>query len=91
MIEAVAQRCSTKKVNLEISQNSQENYCARVSFKIKLHAWDLQLLKKATLAQMFWCESCETFKNNFLLRTPLWDQIKRVYKSLFIIHGKTRL
>ena len=53
MIEAVAQRCSIKKVNLEISQNSQENYCARVSFKIKLHAWDLQLLKKATLAQMF--------------------------------------
>ena len=31
-IEAVAQRCSVKKVFLEISQNSQENTCARVSF-----------------------------------------------------------
>ena len=30
--EAVAQRCSVKKVFLEISQNSQENTCARISF-----------------------------------------------------------
>ena len=35
-------RCSVKKVFLEISQNSQENTCARVSFLIKLHL----LLKK---------------------------------------------
>ena len=32
VLEAVAQRCSVKKVFLEISQNSQEN---RVSFLIK--------------------------------------------------------
>ena len=32
------QRCSVKKVFLEISQNSQENACARVSFLIKLQA-----------------------------------------------------
>ena len=30
--------CSVKKVFLEISQNSQENTCARVSFLIKLQA-----------------------------------------------------
>ena len=30
--EAVAQSCSVKKVLLKISQNSQENSCARVSF-----------------------------------------------------------
>ena len=30
--EAVAQRCSVKKVFLEVSQNSQKNTCARVSF-----------------------------------------------------------
>ena len=30
--EAVVQRCSVKKVFLEISQNSQKNICARVSF-----------------------------------------------------------
>ena len=34
--EAVVQRCSVKKVFLEISQNSQENTCARVSFLITL-------------------------------------------------------
>ena len=34
--DAVAQRCSVKKVFLEISQNSQENTCIRVPFSIKL-------------------------------------------------------
>ena len=34
--EAVARRCYVKKVFLEISQNSQENACVRVSFLIKL-------------------------------------------------------
>ena len=49
--EAVAQRCSVKKVFLQIWQNSQENTCARVSFLIKLqppfhteHLWRLLLL-----------------------------------------------
>ena len=37
-LEAVVQRCSVKKVFLEISQNSQENICARVSFLVKLTA-----------------------------------------------------
>ena len=32
ILEAVVQRCSIKKVFLEISQKSQENACARVSF-----------------------------------------------------------
>ena len=40
------QRCSVKKVFLEISQNSQENTCARVSFLIKLQATELQLYLK---------------------------------------------
>ena len=41
--EAVAQRCSVKKLFLEISQNSRENTCVRVSFLIKLQASGLQL------------------------------------------------
>ena len=40
--EAVVQRCSVKKIFLEISQNSHENNRARVSFLIKLQAWGLQ-------------------------------------------------
>ena len=35
--------CSAEKVFLEISQNSHENTCARVSFLIKLQALGLQL------------------------------------------------
>ena len=35
LVEAVVQRCSVKKVFLEISQNSQENTCGRVSFLTK--------------------------------------------------------
>ena len=42
-LEAVAQTCSVKKVFLEISENSQENTCARVSILIKLQASGLQL------------------------------------------------
>ena len=52
--DAVARRCSVKKVFLEISQNSQENICTRVSVLIKV----------------FSCEFCEISKNTFSNRTP---------------------
>ena len=38
LLEAVVQRCSVKKLFLEISQNSQENTWAGVSFLIRLQA-----------------------------------------------------
>ena len=60
--EAVAQICSVKKVFLNISQNSKENTCARVSFLIKSQA--------KTLAQVFACEFCEISRNTFSYRTP---------------------
>ena len=56
-LEAVDQRCSVKKVFLEISQNSQENTCV--------------FFNKETLAQVFSCEFCEISKNTFSYRTPL--------------------
>ena len=37
-----------KKMFLKISQNSQKNTCARVSFLIKLQAWDFCLLKSCS-------------------------------------------
>ena len=40
------QRCSIRKIFLKISQYSQENTCARVSFLTKLQAWPATLLKK---------------------------------------------
>ena len=68
LIEAVVQRCSVKKVFLEIPQNSQENSCARVSFLINLQARPATLLKKRLWHRRF--------SVNFLefLRTPfLWN------------------
>ena len=56
--------CSVEKVFLEISQYSQENTCARVSFLIKLQ-------KKETVAQVFSCEFCKISKNAFFQRTTL--------------------
>ena len=60
---------SVKNVFLKVSQNSQENTCARVSFLIKLQALG-NFIKKGTLAQMISCEFCEIFKNAFFYRTP---------------------
>ena len=45
---------------LEISQNSQENTCARVSFLIKLQA----------SGPSVFCEFCEISKNALVYRTP---------------------
>ena len=47
--KAVAQRCFIKKVFFEISQNSQENICARVSFLIKLQDKASNFIKKNSL------------------------------------------
>ena len=55
-----------KKVFFTISQTSQENTRARVSFFNKVAGLKpAALLKKETLAQVFFCEYCEIF-----IRTP---------------------
>ena len=43
LLEAAARKCFVTKVFLKISQNSQENTCANVSFLMKLQAWGQQL------------------------------------------------
>ena len=60
-----------KKVFLEISDNSQENTCARVSFLLKLQAGAYKFIKKETLAQVSFCEFCKISKNTFFYRAPL--------------------
>ena len=57
---------SKKKVFLAISQNSQENACARVSFL------------KEILAQVFSCEFCEVSTNIFLQNTSERLLLKKV-------------
>ena len=52
---------------LEISQNSLENTCARVSFLIK-----------EALAQVFSCEFCEISKSIFSIE-HLWWLLQDIY------------
>ena len=56
--EAVVQRCSVKKVFLNISQNSQENTFAWLSTR--------NFIKKETLVQVFYCELFEILRTPFL-------------------------
>ena len=82
--EAVVQRCSVKKVFLEISQNSQENTFARVSFLIKLQAKVYYFIKKETLAQVFFCEFFELSKNTFFIEQLRWLLLH--FRAIFVKH-----
>ena len=76
--EAVVQRCSVKKVFLKISQNSQKNTCAKVSFLIKLRN-----LRPATLLKKRLWHRC--FPVNFVKfpRTPFFTEHLRTTASVF--------
>ena len=69
--EAATRNVLWKNMFLEISQNSQENTSARVSFLIKLQAEACNFIKKETLAQLFSCDFCEVSKNAFF-KEHLW-------------------
>ena len=60
---------------LEISQNSQENTCARIS--------DLQL---ETLAPAFYCEFCEIYQNTFSTE-HLWMIASKFITELLIFRS----
>ena len=75
--EEVVQRCSAKKVFLEISQNSQQSTCARVSFLIKLQGEACNFIKKETLAHVFSCEFCGISKNTFFTE-HFWTTVSKL-------------
>ena len=83
--EAVVRKCSVKNVLLKISQNSQENTCARFSFFFR----PATLLKKEALPQVFPCEFCEIFKNTFFYRTsPVttsWNDVLLLFRNVIIV------
>ena len=64
--EAVIQRCSVKAVFLKISQNSQENTCARVSFLIKLQ------LKKRLWHRCFLVNIAKLLRTPILIKHLWW-------------------
>ena len=73
--EAVARRCSVKKVFLDISQNSQENTCVKVSFLIKLQASGLRpatLLKKRLWRRCFPVNLAKFLRTTFLIEHLRW-------------------
>ena len=53
LLEAVARRCSVKRVFLEILQKFTGKQCARVSVLIKLQASACNFIKKETLTRCF--------------------------------------
>ena len=60
--EAVARRCSVKKVLLKILQNSQEETC-KIDLKINFR----MNLKIDSSTVVFSCKSCEIFKNTYFV------------------------
>ena len=56
---------------LNISQNSQESTCTRVSFFIKLQTSGLQLYLKRDSGTGVFCEFCEFFRKTFFIE-HLW-------------------
>ena len=63
---------------LKISQNSQENTCARLSFLIKLQA---SFMRKDTLTQVFYCDFWEVFKNTFFTE-QLWTTASEILENV---------
>ena len=59
------------KLSFKISQNPYKNTHVGVSFLIKIEPKACNVIKKETLAKVFFCEFCESFKNSFFYRTPL--------------------
>ena len=82
--EGAAQTCSVKKLFLEISENSQENTCARVSFLIELPAYACNIIKKENPARCF-PVNFEKFLRSFFHRTPLLAASKEPLKYYLMI------
>ena len=73
--DAVTQKCSVRKMFLEISQNSKENTCAIVSFLIKLQASGLKpatLLKKRLWHRSFPAKFAKFLRTPFLAEHLEW-------------------
>ena len=66
-----------KKVFLEISENSQENTRARVSFLIKLQAWGLKLYQKIDSGTVVFLRILEISKNTFFTE-HLWTTASEI-------------
>ena len=71
--------CSVKKVFLQISQNSLQKICARMT---QDSVWNF--VKKEILTEEFSCEFCEIFQNIFFTE-HLWTNASR-YSSKYLFY-----
>ena len=74
--EAVVQRCSLKKVFLEISQNSQENTCTRICFLIKETLLKQTLLKRRLRHRCFPVNLVKFLRTAFFIERLWWLLLK---------------
>ena len=77
IIEAATRGALWKKLFLEISQNSQENTCARASFFIK----SFFFIKKETLAEVFSCEFYGISEKTFFTE-HLWTTVSVIKNNI---------
>ena len=70
--EAVAQKCSIKKVFLEISQKLHENTCARVSFLIKLQSQVCSFINRETHHRCFRVNFAKFLRKAFFTEHLRW-------------------
>ena len=85
--EAVGQRCSVKKVLLEISKNSQENTCARVFFNKVAGLRPATLLKKRAWHWCFAVNFTKFLRTSFYIEHLWWLLLFDGY-FMFIAKGK---
>ena len=71
------QRCSLKKGVLKNFTKFTGKHLCQSLFLIKLQAWDLQLIEKETLAQVFSCKFWKTCKSTFFTE-HLWTTASSV-------------
>ena len=85
---AVVRRCSVKKLFLEISQNSQEKACARVSLLIKLQGWGLRpaaLLKKRPWYKCFPVNFSKFLRKSFFIEHLWWLLLSVTASAILMI------
>ena len=79
--EAVARRCSVKKVILEISQYSQKNTCARVSFIFSSGLRPASLFKKRLWHRYFPVSFVKFLRTLFITEHHQWLLLKTYHRK----------
>ena len=90
--EAAAHSCSSKKVFLRISQNSQKNTCVGVFFHNKVAGIEACNFIKKTPAQVFFCEHSKILRTAvFIGLRPATLLKKRLWHRCFSVNFATYL